>query len=184
MDNNDRLYGYWRIAMWGGAIVLLSLPAFAMQFTSEVNWTARDFITMGAMLLIACSAIEIGARMSKNLFYRAGVIVAVGTGFVTVWVNLAAGMIQSERNPINLVFLGVLAISVLGACVVRFAAGGMARTMLVAGIAQASIAVYVAVAALDNHYTSMLIGLFALPWWLSAGLFRAAAKQSQRQLRS
>ena len=114
--------------------------------------------------------------MSTDLLHRAGVIVAVGTAFLTVWVNLAVGMIQGEGNPMNLAFLGVLAIALFGAFAVRFAAQGMARVMIAAGIAQALIGVMVALAGLEQLYVAALIGLFALPWWLAAGLFQAAAK--------
>lgn len=178
MDCSSKLFGYWRILMWGGAAALLCLPALAMHFYPDVgvDWSGGDFVVMGALLLVACGAVEIGARMSNNLLYRAGVIVAVGTGFLTVWVNLAVGMIGEENNRANLLFLGVLAIAGLGALVARFAARGMAQAMLVAGLAQASIATYVAFAAIDKPSIAVLIGLFALPWWLAAGLFRASAK--------
>jgi hypothetical protein len=179
METINKIFDYVRVAMWAGAAILLSLPWLAMRFFPEagVNWTGSDFIVMGALLLIVCGTVEFGARMSENLLYRVGVIVAVGTGFLTVWVNLAVGMILSEGNPENLVFLGVLAIALIGAFVVRFSARGMARVMLAAGIAQALIAAVVAVVKLDDLYTATLIGLFALPWLLSAGLFHLAAEK-------
>lgn len=181
MDNSNKLFGYWRYLMWGAAATLLSLPAVAMRFypDSGVNWSGSDFALMGVMLLAACSAVEIGSRMSNNLFYQAGVIVAVGVGFLTVWVNLAVGMIQDEGNPLNVVFLGVLAIALFGAFAVRFAARGMMFVMLAAGIAQALIAAAVAIAGLDQLFVALLIGLFALPWLLSSGLFLVATKKAK-----
>jgi hypothetical protein len=140
-----------------------------------VNWTWHDFVVMGAMLGIACGTIEFIARLSDNFLYRLGAIVAVGTAVVTVWVNLAVGMILSERNPENLVFLGVIGIAAVGALVTRFAPRGMAVSMAAAGIAQALIATTVAVLSLDDLYTSLLIGAFALPWLLAAALFHKAA---------
>lgn len=180
MDNGGTIYGYWRIAMWSGAALLLSLPALAMQFfpAAGVDWSGVDFVVMGILLLLACGAVEIGARMSRNLLYRGGVIVAVGSGFITIWVNLAVGMIQDEGNHANLLFLGVLGIAALGTLAARFATRGMAQAMLAAGIAQATIALYVAISGLDSPYIAMLISLFALPWLLSAGLFHAAMRQA------
>lgn len=177
MDSINKFFNYLRGLMWFGAAALLSLPALAMRFFPEAgfNWTAGDFVVMGVMLLIACGTVELGARMSEQLLYRVGVIVAVGTGLLTVWVNLAVGMIRGEGNPQNLMFLGVLAIALLGGFAVRFAAKGMARVMLAAAIAQALIAAAVAVVPLDELYIASLIGLFALPWLLAAGLFHLAA---------
>jgi hypothetical protein len=159
--------------MWGGAAALLSLPLVAMSFfpAAGVDWSGSDFVVMGVMLFIACTAVEVGAHMADNFPYLGGVIFAVATGFVTVWANLAVGMIGDEGNPANLVFLGVLALAVIGTLVVRFKARGMSTVMLATGAAQALVGVYVAATGLDNLYTAALITAFALPWWLSAGLF-------------
>jgi hypothetical protein len=113
--------------------------------------------------------------MADNLPYLAGVVFAVGTGFVTVWVNLAVGMILSENNAENLVFLGVLALAAIGSLVVRFKAQGMAKVMLATGALQALIGIAVFAAGLDNLYTASLIAAFALPWFLSAGMFQLSA---------
>ena len=49
----------WRIAGWGGALLLLILPFVAMQFTREVNWTAGDFIFAALMFGTAGCTIEL-----------------------------------------------------------------------------------------------------------------------------
>ena len=174
------IWGYWRVAIWGGAAALLALPAIAMAFFpgAGVNWTGSDFVVMGLMLALACVAVEIGARMADNLPYLTGVVFAVGTGFVTVWVNLAVGMILSENNLENLVFLGVLALAIVGSLVVRFKARGMVKVMLCTGALQALIGFTVFAAGLDNLYTASLISAFALPWFLSAGMFQLSANGS------
>lgn len=174
MERVTGIFGMWRVAMWGGAAALLSLPAIAMAFfpIAGVDWSGSDFVLMGVMLFIACTAVEVGAHMADNFPYLGGVIFAVGTGFVTVWANLAVGMIGNEGNPANLVFLGVLALAVLGTLAVRFRARGMAKVMIATGVAQALVGIYVAVSGADDFYTAALIAAFALPWWLSAGLFR------------
>ena len=41
----------WSLAIWGGAAVLLSIPAIAMQFQAPgVDWGPEDFIVMGALM--------------------------------------------------------------------------------------------------------------------------------------
>ena len=177
MFKTTGMWGYWRVAMWGTAAALLSLPAIAMAFFPEagVNWTGSDFVVMGVLLTLACVAVEIGARLADNLPYLAGVIFAVGTGFVTVWVNLAVGMIRSEDNTENLVFLGVLALALVGSLVVRFKARGMVKVMLATGALQAAIGIAVFATGLDELYIASLIAGFALPWLLSAGMFHLSA---------
>jgi hypothetical protein len=165
----------WRIAMWGIAAGLLLLPAIAMRFTPDVNWSASDFVVMGAMLGTACIACEAAARVSGNGSYRLAAAIAVGMAFVTVWANLAVGMIGDEGNPLNLLFGGVLAIALVGAIMAGFEAPGMARTMVVTGIAQA----LAGAAGLPSDPRGAVFSMaFALPWLLSAWLFRKAAREA------
>jgi len=177
MENpSARRKNRWSLPIWGIAALLLLLPAVAMRFTSEVDWTASDFVVMGAMLAIACGAYEVVARMSSNTSYRAAVGIAIVTAFVTVWVNLAVGMLGSEDNPANLLFGGVLAVGFVGVLVARFRTRGMARAMLATALTQAGMTLY----ALVGGYAEVVfhVGLFIIPWLLSALLFRKAARNS------
>jgi hypothetical protein len=179
MDQTHKIFVALRFLMWGAAAFLLALPAIAMRAWpgAGVNWTGSDFVVMGMMLFIACGLVEVAIRLARNNFaYLAGTVFAVGTGFVTVWVNLAVGMILSENNMENLVFLGVLAIALVGAFAARFEAPGMAKAMVAAAAAQAAIGIVVGVAGLDNAHTAMLITGFAVPWLLSAACFHAASR--------
>jgi hypothetical protein len=166
----------WSLAIWGGAACLLLLPAIAMRFPgSGVDWDARDFITMGVMFTIACGSYELATRLSDSVAYRAAAGMAIATAFLIVWVNLAAGMLGSERNPANLLFGGVLAIGLVGALVARLRPQGMARAMNATAAAQAAMALY----ALFGGYAEVTlhVALFAIPWLVSAQLFRKAARE-------
>jgi hypothetical protein len=160
--------------MWGSAAFLLLLPAIAMRFTSQVDWDGRDFITIGIMLAGACATCELAARASGNGAYRAGAGVAVATAFLTVWANLAVGMIGDEGNSTNLLFGGVLAVALVGSIIADFRSAGMARTMIVTGIAQglAGAAGFSA----DPRGAAFSMA-FALPWFVSTWLFRKAARE-------
>jgi hypothetical protein len=163
--------------IWGGAALLLSLPAIAMSFFKDagVNWTALDFVVMGVLLLVACSAYELGTRVSASWTYRAGFGLAVFTGFLLTWANLAVGLINDEREDANLLFFGVLAIAMAGALFARFEAKGMARAMAATAVAQllcAGLGAY-----LESAWVGFLISVFAAMWLGSALLF---AKDAQR----
>jgi hypothetical protein len=164
----------WRIAMWGAAAILLSLPAIAMQFTSDVNWTASDFVVMGTMLGTACMACEAAARVSGSGSYRVATGIAVGVAFVTVWANLAVGMIGDEGNSLNLLFGGVLALALVGSIVADFRPAGMARTMVVTGVAQGLAG---AAGLFTDPRGAAFSMAFALPWLLSACQFRKASRE-------
>ena len=75
-DNGAARGNRWSLAIWGGAALLLALPAVAMRFTTEVDWGPEDFITMGILLAAACGGYEVATRISGNTAYRAAVAVA------------------------------------------------------------------------------------------------------------
>lgn len=177
MGNGGRRNGL-RPFVWGAAACLLLLPLLAMRFfpDSGVDWTGSDFAVMGAMLAAACGLYEFGAWLSGNIAYRAAFGLAALTAFLTVWVNLAVGMLGSEHNAANLMFAGVLGIAALGALIARFRPQGMAVAMGAAGIAQL-LAAGAGFVVLDwpEWREIVLTALFALPWFASALLFRKAA---------
>ena len=163
----------WRMAVWGTAAALLLLPLVAMQFTTEVNWTLSDFLVMGALLLAACGIYEFGAWLSGNTAYRAAFGLAVVSGFLLIWVNLAVGIIGSENDEANLMFAGVLMVGAIGAAIAMFKPWGMARALVAMAVAQAVVGVIAMF--LGSVEGALLSGFFTALWLTSAGLFRKAA---------
>lgn len=165
-----------RMAIWVLAVGLFLLPLVAMQFTGEVKWTGFDFLVWGLMLLAACGAYEVVARMSSNRYYRLGAGAAIGTGFVVFWVNGAVGMIGNEGNVYNLLFLGAIALGAVVALVSSFRAAGMAKALYTTGIAHGLVALVALVAGWDVR--GALFSLcFVLPYLFAATLFRRAARE-------
>ena len=164
----------WRVAGWGTAVILLLLPFVAMQFTSDVNWTVGDFIFAGLMFGAVGLAIELTVRAAPNLFYRAAIICALAATFLTIWVNGAVGMIGSEDNGFNLLFLGVIALALLGAAMSGFRARGMSIAMGIAAFAQLAVS---AVGMSSDLRGGILSAFFAGLWLLSASLFREATHE-------
>jgi hypothetical protein len=162
----------WRMIGWSIPVLLLLLPLVAMRFTAEVNWTASDFVFATVLFGSVGLAFELIVRKSRSLAYRSGAALAVVTAFLTIWVNGAVGMIGSEGNPYNLLFLGVLVLALLGAIVARFRPGGMAVAMAVAAAAQALVG---ALGLPTDLRGGVLSIAFAGLWLLAAALFRKAA---------
>jgi hypothetical protein len=100
----------------------------------------------GALVLI-----ELAARASGSLAYRAGVVVAVGASVMLLWVNGAVGFLGDEDNPANLIFGAVLLTVAIGAFVARFRAAGMARAMFAAAGVQLLIGVIALAAGLGSQ---------------------------------
>jgi hypothetical protein len=67
--------------------------------------------------------------MSDNLVCRIGVGVAVVAGLLLIWINLAVGIIGSEDNPANAMYLAVLTVGFIRAVISRLRPRGMSRAL-------------------------------------------------------
>ena len=176
----------WRIAAWAAAALLLLLPLFAMQVTDQVVWDVADFAFFGALLVGAGVTYELAARKTGNTAYRAAVGVALAAAFILVWVNLAVGVIGTERDDANLMYGGVLAVGIIGAIIARFQPDGMARALFATALAQALVAVIALLAGLGSPWSGpgeilILNGFFVALFVGSAWLFRKAARGRAEQ---
>ncbi|MGF1473568.1 MAG: hypothetical protein ACFB50_17745 [Rubrobacteraceae bacterium] len=159
------------------AFILLG-PLLAMQFTGEVVWTLADFLFAGVIIFGTGLAYVLVARKTRNTAYRAAVGLALAAAFILVWAAGAVGIIGSEDNPANLMYVGVLAVGIAGTLIVRFEPEGMARTMVATAVVQGLIAGIALIYGLGGAAEIVLpngffVGLFAG----SALLFRHAARE-------
>ncbi len=187
-DDGGRRRNRWRIAAWAVATLILLLPLIAMQFTDEVAWDLADFAVAGALLFGTGLTYELVARKMGSIAYRVAVGVALAAALLLVWVNLAVGLIGSEDELANLMYVGVLAVGIIGAIIARFQPHGMARALFATAIAQMLVAVIALIAGMHQYPGSSVSeilnvnGFFVALFVLSALLFRRAA-QAQRTRR-
>jgi hypothetical protein len=118
--------------------------------------------------------------MTTTTSYRLGALVALGTALVLLFGVAALGIV-GDGGPWDLLYLGALAVGLVGAVVARFRAGGMAVALgataaatLVAGLVAL---VVVLVRDLDASVLDLvgLTGMFAVLFAVSAWLFRRSA---------
>ncbi len=76
------------------ALILL-VTAIAMQFTTEVNWTATDFIAAAILLLGAGLACELVLRKVKATKHRIIICVIILLLLLLLWAELAIGIFNS-----------------------------------------------------------------------------------------
>ena len=163
----------WRAAGWSLAVLALLAPLAAMRFTDAVRWSAGDFLFAALLIGGVGATIELTVRAARSLAFRGGVASALAAGVLIVWATGAVGMVGSEDDPYNLLFLGVILIALAGSVVARFRAGGMAMAM--AAAAAAHLAVAIGGTASDPR-GGIVSALLAAPWLLSALLFALAAR--------
>jgi len=173
---SDRSTRNLRVAGWSLAAALLALPAIAMQAGVEgVVWTASDFVFAGVVFAIVGGLFELAARASRNISYRAAVVIAVASGFLQLWITLAVGIIGNEHNAANWTYIAV----VLTALCIAAAAIGNTR-MLSRGMAVMAVLqmFFFALHMIDGHVTAIIDLFFTALWILSSRLFARAASQN------
>lgn len=172
-----------KIAIWTTAALILLLPAIAMPFTYEVNWTLGDFVFAGVLLFVPLGIYEVVARKTADPNYRTGAGMALVAALLLLWVNGAVGITDSEAD---LLYVLALAVGVVGTFVARFRPHGMARAMYATALALAAAGTVALVAGMVPAYNSVfeILGitvLFAVLFVGAALLFRKAARRSPEQ---
>ena len=148
-----------------------------------MDWNAADFAVFGALLAVVGVIFTLAARKTGNNAYRSAVGVALAAAFILVWVNGAVGIIGDESNDANMMYIGVLAVGIIGAIIARFQPHGMARALYATALAQVLVAVIALIAGLGStgpiwpRDILILTGFFAALWLVSARLFRNAARE-------
>ena len=171
----------WRMAIWVVAALILLLPLVAMQFTDEVTWGVADFALAGSLLIGAGITYELAVRIRGDSVYRAAVGVALAAALILVWLSLGVGIIGKDGDPANLIYLGVLAVGIIGSVMARLRAAGMARALLATAFAQALVAVIALIGGWGSPWSGRLeiaglTGFFVALFVASALLFRKAAR--------
>ena len=181
LERSRHLAGWsrWRIARWTVAAVLLLTPLAMMQVSDEWHWTAASFVFAGVLIGGPLLLYELVERSGRSWSYRAGVAVALATGFVSIWTTI----VRDDGNGMGN-FLILMAAAV-GGFAAWFRADGLARTMFGVAIMQGLAGVAGApaprpAAEPDGPRTALVHGGgLALAWLASAIAFRLAARNGQ-----
>lgn len=85
-----------------------------MQFSSEVTWIFSDFVIAGTLLFGTGLTYTIIIRKSGEMMYRFAIAFVLFTGLFLVWMNMAVGIIGSEKNDINILYTLVIFAGIIG----------------------------------------------------------------------
>lgn len=184
INNEGWRSGPWRVAAWTSAAGLMLVPTVAHLASGGFGWTTFDFVLLGVILLVSCSIFDLAARRAPNFAYLAGSAAALAAGFGLFIVNGAVGLVGSEQEAHNMLFLAVILTAIMGSVI----AGGRPRGMATAMFAAAAAHILVSAGLLlatggasggDPPAQEVGLSVFAATWLASALLFRKASRQGQ-----
>jgi len=132
---------------------------------------------------LAADAAWRGHNAKAKTAYRWGLAGAIMTPLFLFWLVGAVGVIGDSGDRADMMYLGVLAVWLIGVVVARFRAAGMARALVATALVQALVTLIAVIAGKHNSpVTSIweLLGVNAMFIVLFAGsawLFRHAARR-------
>jgi len=157
------------------ALGFLMVPLVASQVVAGWNWPAGAFVRVYVLFFVTGMAYALIARRMGAWAYKAGVGVALVTGFALGWSNMV--QVADSGNPANLVYYAVLAVGAIGALLARLEARGLARTLFTMAATLALIAVMLPSGAPPDLARNMAIGhgVYVALFTASGLLFRHAS---------
>jgi FtsH-binding integral membrane protein len=148
--------------------------------------TAADSAGRDSLRVVPCvagaSTLETTMK-TNNIAYRSAVGLALAAALLLVWLSLAVGINGPDGEPFDRIYIGVLAIGIIGAVIARLQPGGIARALFATALAQASVAVIALIAGKHQSGVSPVPeilgvnGIFVALFLGSAWLFRKAARE-------
>src|SRR6185437_3300322 len=157
------------------ALGLLMVPLVASRIVDGWNWPPRAFVFVYLLFFATGMAYALIARKMGAWSYKAGVAVALVAGFALGW----STMVQTadSGHPERLWFLSVLVVGLIGACLARLKASGLALTLFAMAATLALIAVLLPSGAPPGMARRMAIGHGGLVALFTASglLFRHAS---------
>ncbi|MFN1835124.1 hypothetical protein AB2B38_007680 [Balneola sp. MJW-20] len=158
--------------------VLLSIPLTVMQFTNEVVWSGSDFLIAGLLLFGAGAAYVLIRQRMDNSLYRIATGLGTAAMLFLLWSNGAVGLIGSENDPANLMYLGVIAVGLIGALISGLKPRGLSYTFFAMSVSLLIITVIALITGMQNLPGSSVNeilavnGVFIVLFTLPAILYR------------
>jgi hypothetical protein len=118
-----------------------------------------------------------------NTAYKSAVGLTLVTVFILVWMIGAVGVLGRDGDRADLMYVGVLAVGIIGAVIARFQPHGMIRALLAMALAQALVAVIALITGLHEVPDMSVFeilglnGFFVVLFLGSARLFQNAARR-------
>jgi len=162
-----------RVAL--GALAMLMVPLVASRVVEGWNWNVGGFVFAYVMFFLTGLVYALIARKMGAWSYKAGVGLALVAGFALGWSNMVH--VADSENPANLIYFSVLLVGVVGACIARLKARGLALTLFAMAATLAVITALLPSGAPPMLARNMAVGhgVYVVLFLASGLLFRHAS---------
>jgi len=163
----------FRVALW--SLAALMVPLVASRMVPDWNWRPSGFVIVYLLFFATGMAYALIARRTGAWSYKLAVGVALLAGFALGWSNMV--QVADSGHPENLAYYSVLVVGLIGACVARLRARGLALTLFAMAATLALIATMLPSGAPPELARNMAIGhgIYVVLFAASGMLFRHAS---------
>ena len=135
---DDRRRRNWRRSTWLVGLLLLLAALGAKQLIGETELV--DVLAQSGSLLFGIGlAADLSSRLSGRAAYRTALLLAIVAVLLLGWVNAAVGVVGSESNDVDLMYVAVIIVAIVGVIIARFRSRGMSRALYVTALAQVTV---------------------------------------------
>jgi hypothetical protein len=162
-----------RVAL--GALAALMVPLVASRVVEGWNWTAGGFVFVYVLFFALGMTYALIARKMGARSYKAGVGVALVSGFGLAWSTMVH--VADSGHPEGFVYYSVLVVGIVGALLSRLKARGLAYTLFAMAATYSLIAVILSSGEPPDLARNMAVGhgVFVVLLIASGLLFRHAS---------
>jgi hypothetical protein len=157
------------------ALGLVMVPLVASRVVEGWNWPPGAFVRVYFLFFVTGMIYALIARRMGAWTYKAGVGLALVTGFALGWSNMV--QVADSGHPENLVYYSVLVVGIVGVCLARLRARGLALTLFAMAVTLALIALLLPSGAPPDLARNIAIGhgVYVVLFIASGLLFRHAS---------
>jgi len=164
-----------RALAWTAAAVLVAIPLLLLQLVEPFAWQPAHAV-FGTAIVVAVGALyEAAVRIPPRRAFVAGVALAALGIALTVWFNGAVGIIGSDDDPANRVFLVVIGVALTGLAIGAFRPGVLPAALVATAVAQAGVFVWALVGG--HGFIGPITVFFCALWLAAAALVRRGLRQ-------
>lgn len=161
-----------RLRLLAEAGALMLLPVLGLRLVGRLDPDPGAFVFLAILFTGMAITVEVAARVPRRAAYAAGAGLAVATSLLLLWINLSVGVIGSEDDPANLIYVPVIVTGIVGALLAHFRPAGMASAMTATAVTQTLVFALALIGGLG--FTGPITVFFDALWLTSAWLFRRA----------
>ena len=168
----------WRIAAWAGAAALVVVPVLAWRAYQPFAFEPGHGIMAALVTLVSGLAYEIAVRLPARRTLAGGLALNLLGILTTVWFNGAVGIIGSEDDPANRMFLVPIGIALAGLAVASYRPGVAALVLVMATFGQ--LGTFFHALAAGYGFIGPITVFFCAIWLAASFLYRRAERHRAR----